>query len=388
MENTKPITIVPCDNYEEATVREALDGALTNIGGLDFVKPGMKVAIKANLVSMMAPEKAATTHPELIKALCRRLVELGAEVTVGDSPGGLYTAAYVKNVYKAAGLEDLPETTGARLNENFEVASASFPEAVSIKNFEYTAWLKEADLIIDFCKLKTHGMMGLTCAVKNMFGAIPGMTKPQYHMRFPETMAFANMIVDLNEYFKPALYVVDAVEAMEGNGPTAGIPRHMGALLASRDGYGLDVVCAHLIGLSVDTVPTIRAAADRDLGPSDMEGLEIIGDPEPYVIPDFQIIEKEKSITFQDNTGVVGLIKMVFVPMIFSTKPKVKKAECIGCGKCAEMCPAGAITMEIGRKGKLPKIDRSKCIHCFCCQEFCPKGAMKVHRTLIARILK
>ena len=57
--------------------------------------------------------------------------------------------------------------------------------------------------------------------------------------------------------------------------------------------------------------------------------------------------------------------------------------KCIGCGKCANVCPAKAIKM----KNKLPKIDRSACIHCFCCQEFCPKGAMKVRRTFIARLL-
>ena len=61
----------------------------------------------------------------------------------------------------------------------------------------------------------------------------------------------------------------------------------------------------------------------------------------------------------------------------------MKKDACIGCGKCAKICPAKAITME----NKLPVIDRSACIHCFCCQEFCPKGAMGVYRPPIARIL-
>ena len=57
--------------------------------------------------------------------------------------------------------------------------------------------------------------------------------------------------------------------------------------------------------------------------------------------------------------------------------------KCIGCGKCAGICPAQAITMNAGK----PEIDRSACIRCFCCQEFCPKGAMRVGRTVIARIL-
>ncbi|HAC61136.1 MAG TPA: hypothetical protein DCF66_03080 [Lachnospiraceae bacterium] len=64
--------------------------------------------------------------------------------------------------------------------------------------------------------------------------------------------------------------------------------------------------------------------------------------------------------------------------------PKVHPSECIGCRKCFNVCPARAITMV---KGK-PKIDRKRCIRCFCCQEFCPRGAMKVHRTLLARLLQ
>lgn len=66
-----------------------------------------------------------------------------------------------------------------------------------------------------------------------------------------------------------------------------------------------------------------------------------------------------------------------------ASKPDAVKSECIGCGMCAKLCPAKAITM----KNKLPEIDRKKCIRCFCCQEFCPKGAMKVKRTWIARLL-
>ena len=62
---------------------------------------------------------------------------------------------------------------------------------------------------------------------------------------------------------------------------------------------------------------------------------------------------------------------------------KACKAGCIGCGKCANICPAKAIRME----NKLPTIDRKTCIHCFCCQEFCPKGAMRVKRPSVARIL-
>lgn len=68
----------------------------------------------------------------------------------------------------------------------------------------------------------------------------------------------------------------------------------------------------------------------------------------------------------------------------FETHPGVNPESCIGCGRCASMCPQKAITMDKDRK---PVIDRKKCIRCFCCQEFCPVGAMKVKRTAISHLL-
>ena len=67
------------------------------------------------------------------------------------------------------------------------------------RSFRYTAWLDGADAIIDLCKLKTHGMMAMTCGAKNLFGAILGTVKPEYHFRYPDPMDFARMIVDLDE---------------------------------------------------------------------------------------------------------------------------------------------------------------------------------------------
>lgn len=216
------VSIVPCRDYAPETVRPALEAALRPLGGLDWVQPGMTVVIKANLVSMMKPESAATTHPALLSALCELLVARGARVIVGDSPGGLYTSAYVNAVYAATGVRAVLET-GAQLNQNFAHVHAENPDGAVLKSLDYTAYLDEADAIIDFCKLKTHGMMGMSACVKNLFGVIPGTFKPEYHYRFPAHADFADMLVDLNERFRPRLCLVDAVVGMEGNSPTMGL---------------------------------------------------------------------------------------------------------------------------------------------------------------------
>ncbi len=386
------VSIEKCPSYDAEAVKSSLDKALDSIGGLDFVKPGMKIGIKANLVAAMDPDKSATTHPMVLRRLCELLLERGATVVIGDSPGGIYTEGFLKGVYRTCGLEKLvkeldPSGVKVSLNQDFSVKNAEFMDAVSIKTFIYTGWLDSVDAIINVSKLKTHAMMGMSCAVKNMFGTIPGTTKPEYHMRFPEEKAFANIMVDLNEFFKPALYVVDAIDGMEGNGPTAGEKRHIGAVLASKKPYALDMACAELIGMGYADVGTLVAAGERKLGPKDISEVEVVGSAlSDLKISDFKRATIHQSITFEGK-GIFGKIESVAIKIALTTKPLVKKDECIGCKKCFETCPAKAITMVEGGKNGLPQIDRSKCIKCFCCQEFCPKGAMKVHYNLLGKLI-
>lgn len=376
------VSIVRCSSYDEAEVVEAMRTVLEPIGGLDWVQPGMKIAVKANLVTFMKPESAATTHPSVLIALVKMLKARGADVIVGDSPGGLYNAAFVNRVYVATGMK-LVEEAGAQLNRNFGEAHAEFPQAKVAKEFTYTAWLDEADAIIDFCKLKSHGMMSMSAAVKNLFGTIPGTLKPEYHFKYPDERDFADMLVDLNEYFKPRIAIVDAIVGMEGNGPTAGEPRKIGVLMASESTYNLDLVCAEVIGVTMNDVPTIRAAHERGLCPASCAELEIAGDLEAVKIPDFKNILSHRGLQFQGSGGFVSKMTGKVIGVALQSKPDVSKGDCVGCGVCAGICPAHAIQI----KDKLPKIDRKKCIRCFCCQEFCPKGAMVVKRPIIAKML-
>lgn len=382
-ERNYDVSIVKCEEYEAASARSALAEAIDAVGGLDWVMPEMKIVIKANLVSFMSPEKAATTHPTLLCALVDMLRERGAEVIVGDSPGGLYTPVFVNRVYKATGMKAV-EAAGACLNQNYEIKHAENSDGMVLKEFQYTAFLDEADAIIDFCKLKTHGMMGMSASAKNMFGCIPGVSKPEYHFRFPKHEDFARMIVDLNDYFKPRLCICDAVVGMEGNGPTMGTPRKIGAVLASACPHKMDMVCAELIGLSREDVPTLAAAYERKRIPDKIEELSIFGDPKAFYVSDFQNIPNRSSIEFsKDSTKFFGKLSALFIGKALRSVPALKKNECVGCGVCRDICPAKAIKIE---KGKAI-IDRSACIRCFCCQEFCPKGAMKVKRPLLAKLL-
>lgn len=377
------VVITPCGDYEHRTVRAALEGVLAPLGGLDWVGPGMRIAVKVNLLTAAKPEQAATTHPAVLCALTELLRSRGAEVVVGDSPGGLYNAAFVNRVYAACGMKAV-ERYGGRLNQDFSEREAVYPEGKVCRSFRYTGWLDGADAIIDLCKLKTHGMMAMTCGAKNLFGAIPGTVKPEYHFRFPDPMDFARMIVDLDEYFKPRLTVVDAVDCMEGNGPSGGTPRHMGALVASESPHKADLLCAKLIGLSPEGAPTLAAARERGLIPSGVEELTVEGDPAAFVLPDFQLAREVESHLFRGNgKSLLGRAGGAVLERLLAQRPQLEGEKCVGCGECRDVCPADAITMV----DKRPRIDRKTCIRCFCCQEFCPKSAMVVHRTAVAKLL-
>ncbi|MCR5088024.1 MAG: DUF362 domain-containing protein [Oscillospiraceae bacterium] len=375
--------LAACDSYEDAAVEAAMRKVLDPIDGLAFVKPGMRIAVKVNLVTAIRPDAAATVHPSVVCALVRMLRERGAEVVIGDGPGGIYSAAYLRVIYDVCGMRQA-EKLGAELNSDFSIREAEFPDAVRAKQFPYTAFLGKADAIIDLCKLKTHGMMGMTCAVKNFFGSIPGAAKPEYHYKYPLAEDFANVLVDLYEYSAPRLCICDAVIGMEGNGPTQGSPRKIGCLIASRNGHILDAVASGLIGMKPENIPTLRAAMKRNLLPEDVSAISIYGDPKQFAVRDFQTVPAQSSVFFHVlGEGLPGKIADYFAGRLITPYPKLEASSCIGCGKCAQTCPARAISMTGGK----PAINRRICIHCFCCQEFCPRGAMKVSRTWIMKMI-
>ena len=379
MYNMNEVLIFKCNSYDENDIKEVVSKLTTSFNVLNKIKKGSKVVIKANLVSAMNPDKNATTNPILLKGLVTYLLEKNCEVVIGDSPSGLFNELALNKVYKATGME----VTGATLNNNFSTKKVYFSEAKVLKSFEYTSYIDDADIKINFCKLKTHGMMNMSCSVKNLFGTIPGTLKPEYHYRFPKIEDFANMLIDINEYFKFDLNIVDAIDGMEGNGPTMGDPRHIGCVLCSTNPYALDDICSKLINLNSLNVETIKQSRSRGL--YDYNNISTNIPIKDIVIKDFKLNSSLASLKFYSNSNnPFAKIVSIIAKKVFYNQPDCKKKKCIGCGKCSKICPAKAITMKNGK----PSIDRSKCIKCYCCQEFCPIGAMHVKSSLIARIIK
>jgi len=364
------VSLSRCPTY--ADVETALAVCLAPLGGIEqFVKPGERVLIKLNLLSAHPPEHAVTTHPALVKAVVRAVQGLGAEAVIGDSPGGINTPATFQSLLRVTGIQRVIEETGCGwLNFDEATAEIASERARVFKKLTVVRAPLDFATVIALPKLKTHQFAYMTGAVKLLYGYLPGLSKAEYHMHAGRQVAnFAELLLDILETFPPTLTIMDAVTAMEGNGPAHGTPRQVGALLASANCPALDFAAAEMIGLSPMIVPTIRAAAMRGIGPQALEEITLAGDPlDTLRVPDFQ-----QAATLP--TGAVPPWAVTLSSWLFAARPVIDRKTCSKCGKCAAFCPAKAMNFH---KGAPPKIDYAPCIRCYCCHELCPANAIRI----------
>lgn len=361
--------------YKEELIYPAICKFMEELEIAKDLRPDLKVVLKPNMVMARGTEIPATTHPLVVKCVARWLTEHGVtDITLAESSGGLYNAEHMKSVYTVCGMKQLePEV---KLNMDFSAQTVNCPSGFANHSFHIITPIVEADYIINICKLKTHAMTGYSGGIKNLFGVIPGLEKPQMHYRWPEIEDFSRMLVELSQVVKPQLTIVDAIDAMEGNGPTGGTSHPLHMLLAARDFYTQDYFASKLMGLDPINIVMIRQAMEKGLIKPDE--INLVGDPVPDTLTPFQVPDTQKL----DFTGKVpGFLQKPFARLaarILKSYPQLDKNLCVGCGKCAESCPAHIIQIR-NRKAIFKK---RGCISCFCCQEMCPMKAISVKKTL------
>ncbi len=371
-----------CPDYTvdlETSLREGL----AEWGGMStFVKPGQRVLLKVNLLMKKRPEEAVTTHPSVVEAVVRLVQEAGGIPIIGDSPGGPYTVNALQTIYTKSGLREVAERTGAILNEDIGQTTIQYPEAKLAKSLTVTNCVLNADVVIPISKLKTHSMMTFTGAVKILFGVIPGLLKAEYHLKMFKVSDFADLLVDIATWVNPALSIMDGVVGMEGDGPSAGNPRNVGALILSTDPFALDVVATDLIDLKPEKVPTLMAARARGLT-SRLNELELKGDSRSLWRIQKFVIPKAVSTNFLDMVPLPQSVKN-FVLNRVRPLPMFEHETCVGCRDCVNNCPPKALTMDENQR---PIVDLQACIRCFCCQELCPHQAVKFFKPWLGRKL-
>ncbi|MEG0693476.1 MAG: DUF362 domain-containing protein, partial [Oscillospiraceae bacterium] len=231
----RDISVTVTKSYEKQEVISSVRRHFELLRLNDIIKPQMKVLLKPNLLMKRKPEETTTTHPAVVGGIISCLQEIGVtDITIADSPGGPYTKSALAGIYEASGMRAIAEEYDVKLNWDFGSFEREVNGGVMVKNFTLINPLKAADFIIDIAKLKTHAMTTLSGGVKNLFGTVPGLMKPEFHWRFPEKDNFCNMLLDLCSTVNPDVTFIDAIVSMEGNGPSGGTSKNTNMILASR----------------------------------------------------------------------------------------------------------------------------------------------------------
>jgi len=375
------VALIRCNTYNYNEVKEAVTKGIDLLGGPSvFTKAGEKILLKPNWIMAVAPEKAATTHPMVFKAVAEIFKNTGVKLSYGDSPG----FSSPENAAKKTGCADVARDLGISLADFSNGKEVAFHEAIQNKKLTIANGVLESDGLISLPKLKTHGFLKLTGSIKNQFGCVPGMLKGEFHVKLPNPSDFAKMLVDINSYIKPRLFIMDGIIGMEGNGPMNGDPVKMGLLMFSADPVALDATVCRIIGVDPEYSLTVKFGKEVGLGTYSESEIELVGDP----VVSFKNlkfkVDREPIKSLKIGGGFVKLINNAIVP-----KPYIVKEKCKKCGVCVKMCPVDpkAVDWNDNNRDNPPSHKYSRCIRCYCCQELCPEGAIEIKKPLVRKLL-
>lgn len=269
-------------------VKKTLQECLEPLGGITaFAKPDSVVAIKVN-AGFSGPPGVYTTDPRVVEALIMllqeyvgpreiRIAENAAESHMRDEIG---IGSTTMECFEACGLAAVANRRGVKLvaMENELHEQVLIPNATVMTHCIVPKAVLEADSLIFVPHFKNHMAAGITLCLKLNQGVIPTSEKKKFHdARLPEKL------LDLLRIIRPDLCIVDALWAMQGQGPTSQFPddviRDMDLLMAGTNPVAVDTIGALLMGLDPIDVPVLALAAEMAMEGSDPRSIELVGVP-------------------------------------------------------------------------------------------------------------
>jgi uncharacterized protein (DUF362 family) len=249
---------------------------------------GRRVLLKPNMVEY-EPGTAINTHPMVVAGAAAALQRAGAaSVVVAEGPGHRRDVEYLLS---STGLGDHLRDGKIRFTDlnHDDVRMVKLSGGFTgLSELALPVELLNSDFIVSMPKLKTHHWAGMTCSMKNLFGVVPGAVygwpKNILHMR-----GIYESILDLTATVKPHLAIVDAITAMEGDGPIMGKPRGLGFIGMGTDPVAVDATCARIIGLAPEKIGYL-ADADGRLGNMVESRIEHRGEPPSRYATSFAVI--------------------------------------------------------------------------------------------------
>jgi uncharacterized protein (DUF362 family) len=253
---------------------------------------GKRVLLKPNMVEY-EPGTAINTHPLVVAGAALAFLSAGArEVVVGEGPGHRRDTEYL---VASTGLLDHLREHRLRfvdLNHDDVRYVPLRSRYTGLERIALPVELLQSDFIVSMPKLKTHHWAGITCSMKNFFGAVPGAVygwpKNLLHVK-----GISQSILDLTATIRPHFAIVDSVTAMEGDGPIMGRPRELGFVAMSRDLVAVDATCSRIIGLDPRKLMYLGEAGFY-LGNLDSARIEHRGEPVERYATTFDVIDAFK----------------------------------------------------------------------------------------------
>ena len=271
-EKKHKVMIMKCDLYEPSIISEIIKEGMKKLG----VKPKGKTMIKPNAVFCHHELfRHAPTRWEFLEGLIMAVKDGGKEITelsVGERSGITIPTRWV---FGQAGFKKVIKRQKVKVKyfDEHPQVPITLNRKENLRNEIFVPKpIAECDFLINAPKFKAHPWSKMTLSLKNYIGIQDDRHRLIDHNSFLE-----HKIADLHDAIPPGFIAIDAITAGQG-GMLVPVPIHLGAILMGTNACAVDTVGCHMANVDPRSVIHLKLAAERGIGPIDLEDIEIIGD--------------------------------------------------------------------------------------------------------------